>query len=99
MSDWHFYLIRTGEGHLYAGITTDVVRRLEEHRDGGLRGARALRGRGPLQLAYGVRIGDRSLALRVERRIKDLPKRRKEEIVTAKPGRAELLLALALEEE
>ena len=95
MSDWHLYLIRTAEDSLYAGITTDVGRRLAEHSEGGARGARALRGRGPLEVAYEVWIGDRGLALRAERRIKGLSKHRKEEIVAARPDREGLL---ALEE-
>lgn len=99
MSVWYLYLIRTAEGSLYAGITTDVGRRLAEHRQGGARAARALRGRGPLTVAYDARIGERGLALRAERRIKCLSKLRKEEIVASQPGRTELLAELALEEE
>ncbi|MDX1590109.1 MAG: GIY-YIG nuclease family protein [Oleiphilaceae bacterium] len=44
-SDWSLYMLRTASGALYTGITTDVQRRLQEHRKG-VRGARALRGRG-----------------------------------------------------
>lgn len=98
MSDWYLYLVRTGEGSLYAGITTDVERRLAEHRGGGARCARALRGRGPLEQVYSTRIGDRSLALRAEHRLKQLPKSQKEAIVDERPSCEKLIERLALED-
>ncbi|WP_155829329.1 GIY-YIG nuclease family protein [Halomonas huangheensis] len=67
---WYVYVVETAAGALYTGISTDVVRRLEEHRSG--RGAKALRGRGPLTLVHQVPVGDRSEALREEARIKRL---------------------------
>jgi putative endonuclease len=76
---WHLYLIRCADGSLYTGITTDVARRLDEHRAN--RGARRLRGRQPLQLVFSRAIGDHRAALRVERRIKALRKTDKERLV------------------
>lgn len=93
---WHLYLIRTGDGNLYAGITTDVARRFAEHQSGGSRCARYLRGRAPLQLAFRRRLGSRSLALKVERRIKRLPKCEKEQIVRSNPSRGRLLALLGI---
>lgn len=81
MSTWHVYLVRTGQGTLYAGIATDVERRLREHETGGARAAKYLRGRGPLALVFSHEVGPRELALRVERRIKRLPRARKEELL------------------
>ena len=69
---YSLYLVRCRDGSLYTGIATDVARRLTEHRDG-QRGARYLRGKGPLNLVYQREIGTRSLASRIERRIKRLP--------------------------
>jgi putative endonuclease len=89
---WALYVLRTREGHLYTGIATDVRRRIEEHAGG--RGAKALRGRGPLELVYRKRIGEHGLALRLEHRLKLVPKRRKEAIVRAQPTRAKLLALL-----
>jgi putative endonuclease len=82
MAKWSVYIVRCRDGTLYTGIATDVRRRLAEHarRDG--RGAKYLRGRGPLRLAFVRAIGARSLALRIESRIKRLPKARKEELIT-----------------
>jgi putative endonuclease len=68
---WHLYLIETASGALYTGITTDVQRRLAEHCAG--RGAKALRGKGPLSLVHHEAVGTRSEALRLEAAIKRLP--------------------------
>jgi putative endonuclease len=89
-------MIRTRFGTLYTGMTTDVERRLKEHRHGGHRGSRYLRSKGPLELVYQVEIGDRSLAYRAECRIKMLTKRNKEEIVSAGPSARALLKLLGL---
>ena len=82
---WHLYLLRCGDGALYTGIATDVDRRVEEHREG--RGAKALRGRGPLELVLARPVGDRAHAQRVESRVKRLSKPAKEALVK----RADLL--------
>ena len=49
---WFVYLVRCADGTLYAGITTDINRRVAEHNSGGGLGARYTRGRGPVTLAY-----------------------------------------------
>ncbi|MDT8896425.1 GIY-YIG nuclease family protein [Halomonas sp. I1] len=72
---WYLYVIETANGALYTGITTDVERRLAEHRAG--RGAKALRGKGPLHLVYHQAAGDRSAALRLEASVKRLSARGK----------------------
>lgn len=76
---WWLYMIRCADQSLYTGITTDVNRRLKAHREG--RGARYLRGRGPLRLALQERIGDRSAALKLEARVKKLPRSQKEALL------------------
>jgi putative endonuclease len=75
---WSVYVVRRSDGALYTGIATDVERRLEEHEAGEGRGAKALRGRGPLTLVFAREVGGRSLATRIEARIKRLSKARKE---------------------
>lgn len=67
---WYLYVIETARGALYTGITVDVERRLAQHRAG--RGARALRGRGPLTLCHAECVGSHGDALRLEARIKRL---------------------------
>ncbi|MBA7930381.1 GIY-YIG nuclease family protein [Klebsiella sp. RHBSTW-00215] len=86
---WFLYLIRTADNRLYTGITTDVSRRFCQHQDG--KGAKALRGKGELQLAFSHEVGEHSLALRLEYRIKQLTKRQKERLV-AGDGSFETLL-------
>jgi putative endonuclease len=76
---WSVYMLRYGSGRLYTGISTDVQRRLAEHQAG--KGARALRGRGPLQLVWQLSVGEQSLALRLEYRLKQWPKARKEALL------------------
>lgn len=76
---WWIYLLRTAMGHLYCGITTDVTRRLSQHQHG--RGAKSLRGKGPLQLVWTQPAHSHSDALRCEAKIKRLPKQKKEELV------------------
>jgi len=84
MLDWHLYLIRCHDGSLYTGITTDVARRLAEHQENNGAGAKYLRSRGPLVLAFQKKLGSRSLALAVESKVKKLSKARKEELVRTK---------------
>jgi putative endonuclease len=96
MYEWHLYILRTHQGTLYTGIATDVARRLLEHTASRTRGAKYLRSRVPLKLAYQTKIGDRGLALRAERRIKKLPRQQKEHIVTACPDSEQLLTMLGI---
>ena len=81
MLDWHLYLVRSRDGSLYTGITTDVTRRFAEHQGNGDAGAKYLRGRGPLALVFQRKLGSRSLALGVESKVKKLSKDRKEELI------------------
>jgi len=76
MSAYSVYLVRCRDGSLYTGIAIDVARRMSEHEDGA-KGAKYLRGKGPLELVYEQEIGDRSLASKIESRIKRLTKAEK----------------------
>jgi putative endonuclease len=83
---WWLYLVRTREGALYTGIALDVRARLAQHAAGS--GAKALRGRGPLRLAFAACVGERGAALRLEARVKRLSKAAKERLVVAGLPRA-----------
>ena len=83
MSDWYLYLIRCRDSTLYTGISTDVDRRLAQHEGGGNAGSRYLKGRGPLSLVFQEKLGSKSLALKVERRVKKMSKARKEKLIKA----------------
>lgn len=93
---WHVYVLRARNGSLYTGVATDVDRRLAEHEKARGRGAKALRGRGPLRLAYHTPVGSRALALRVEHGIKRLSKIEKEQLVDANPDTRGLIEMLAI---
>ena len=86
---WYLYILRCKDGSLYTGITTDVSRRLEEHRSG--KGAKYTRGRGPLELVYREVCGTHSQALKRELEIKTLKREQKEQLTlkrenTGNPG-------------
>lgn len=89
---WFVYLIRTADNRLYTGITTDVARRFSQHQQG--KGAKALRGKGELALAFSHEVGEHSLALRLEYQIKQLTKRQKERLVTGEASLDALLARL-----
>ena len=72
-------MVRTAAGHLYTGISNDVPRRFAQHQAG--RGAKALKGKGPLQLVFQCEAGDRSQASKLEYRLKQLNKSQKEALV------------------
>ena len=79
-ANWQVYIVLTAAGLLYTGISTDPARRLKEH-EAGKKGARSLRGKGPLQMVWQCVATDRSSASRLEARLKRLPKAHKERIV------------------
>lgn len=81
MTDWYLYLVRTAGGSLYTGITTDVQRRLAEHQAGAPKGARSLRGKGPLTLVFQAEAGNRAMASRLEWAIKQWPRDQKEALI------------------
>ncbi|MDX1481685.1 MAG: GIY-YIG nuclease family protein [Woeseiaceae bacterium] len=80
MPTYSLYVLRCRDDSLYTGIATDVARRLAEHADG-RRGARYLRGRGPVRLLRAEPVGDRSAASRAEASFKRLSKSEKERLV------------------
>lgn len=92
---WWLYVLRTAQDKLYTGITLDVRRRVAQHTSG--KGAKALRGRGPLTLEYQRAIGEQSLALRAEKRLKQCSRAEKEALVARQLPRGRLLRQLGLE--
>lgn len=87
---WSVYLVRCADNSLYTGIATDVARRFAEHQAQGPKTARYLRGRAPLTLVFQCPAGDRSAALKLEYRIKQLAKADKLKLVG---GDRQLLLS------
>lgn len=77
---WSVYLIRTAANQLYCGVTTDVARRFSEHQSKP-QGAKYLKGKGPLTLAWSQAVGDKRYAMQLEYRIKQLAKKHKEQLI------------------
>lgn len=74
---WSIYILRCGDGSLYAGIATDVDRRFAEHVGQGAKAAKYVRGRLPLEIVYRREVGNRSEASREEWRVKRLSRAEK----------------------
>lgn len=84
---WYVYMIRANDNSLYTGITTDLARRLAEHRGesaGTFKGAKALRSKRRLEMVFSHAVENRSEASRVESRIKRLSKAKKEALVNGR---------------
>ncbi|MCB5361177.1 GIY-YIG nuclease family protein [Vibrio lentus] len=79
---WVVYLIRNRHNALYCGVTNNLERRFEQHQTG--KGAKALKGKGPLELVWSFDVRSKSEALKTEYAIKQLPKLRKEKLVSLK---------------
>ena len=76
-SEWSIYMIKTRLNTLYTGISTDVERRFKEHSGVSKRGARYLKGKGPLELVWQQMVGIKSDALVLEYKVKKLNRRQK----------------------
>lgn len=75
----YVYVLECADGSLYTGYTTDVERRLREHRAG--EAAKYTRGRTPIELVHVERYDARSTALAREHEIKQLERAEKELLV------------------
>ncbi len=75
---WVLYLLECQRGSrnvYYTGITTDVLRRLNEHKSGV--GARFTRANYPIQILATLDYPNRSSASRAEAEVKKLPRHKK----------------------
>jgi putative endonuclease len=90
-------MVRCADGTLYTGIATDVERRLTEH-ESGLRGAKYLRGKGPLQIVFSEVVGSRAAASRLEYRVKKLNRLKKQDLIDGRSRLDDLRSGQVLEE-
>ena len=79
-AEFSLYILRCSDDTLYTGITTDVEGRIAQH-ESGARGAKYLRGKGPLKLEFAEAVGDRAHASRLEYRVKRLSRADKEALI------------------
>ena len=97
LSQFSLYIVRCADGQLYTGIATDVEKRLAEH-ESSPRGAKFLRGKGPLEVVFSETVGDRATALQLEYRVKRLNRAQKLELVDGRRCLADLQQAYVLDD-
>lgn len=78
---WFVYLLRCNDNSLYAGITTDIERRLHQHNHTKL-GAKYTRAKRPVTLAFIESAADKSSASKREYQLRKLTKTSKEQLVS-----------------
>lgn len=83
---WHLYILRLSDDSLYTGITTDIDRRVKEHREGN--GSKYVRSRLPCDLVYMEKLESRSEASKREAEIKSWSKEKKERLVSGEEREA-----------
>ena len=76
---YYVYIVRCKKDTLYAGYTKDIEKRVKAHNEG--HGAKYLKGRVPVELVYVKEYRYYKNALRAEKRIKKLTRRRKGELI------------------
>lgn len=76
---WIVYILECEDGSLYTGITTDINRRISEHKNG--KGAHYTRSHKPLRLVYTESCKNRSDASKREYEIKALSREKKLEMI------------------
>jgi len=69
------YLLQCGDKSIYTGITTDVARRFEEHKN--KHGGSYTRSRHAEKIVHAEKFANRSLALKREAEIKKWPRAKK----------------------
>lgn len=74
-------MLRCSDNSLYTGIAKDILRRVEEHNNNGLLGAKYTRPRRPVTLVYQEVMDSRSSATLRELEIKQLNKKEKEALI------------------
>lgn len=73
-------MVRTRIDSLYCGITLDIERRFKEHQENGKKTAKYLRNKQPLRLVWQQQVENKSKALSLEWKIKQLTKKQKEQL-------------------
>lgn len=80
---YYLYILKCADKTFYAGITTDLARRVKEHNSSNL-GAKYTRGRRPVRLIFSKKFRNRSMASKAEAKIKKLSRNKKLEMINYK---------------
>ena len=81
---WWLYIVQTRLGHWYTGVSNDVGKRFAAHQNG--KGAKNLKGKGPLTLVFAMPVGSRSEACKLESQVKKLKRPAKERFTREHPN-------------
>lgn len=79
MNENYTYILRCADGTYYCGWTNNLDRRLKTHNEG--KGAKYTRSRRPVALVYYEAFSTKEEAMRREYEIKQLPRKKKEELI------------------
>jgi len=82
VSQWYVYMLRCADNTLYAGVTTDCVRREQEHNGMKKGGARYTQARRPVVMLWSERCKNRSHACQREAAIKKLSRKQKLQMIS-----------------
>lgn len=80
---WFVYILRCADDTLYAGITTEPSRRVDEHNTDNALGARYTRSRRPVRLVYAEELDSRSTATKREAELKKMGRQQKLALVSS----------------
>lgn len=72
------YIVRCSDGTLYTGWTNDLNKRIKAHNNG--KGAKYTKPRLPVELVYAKEHATKEEAMKDEYRIKQLPRKQKQEL-------------------
>ena len=79
-NSWFVYLVRCSDGSFYAGVTTDLERRVRQHNGEIVGGANYTRARRPVALAWYEACENRSVAQQREYSVRRLSRREKQRL-------------------
>ncbi len=81
---WFVYIVEGCDQSLYTGITTDVKRRIREHNNDNIKGAKSLRSKRPVVLKYLEGYNNQEMAAKRERAIKNWKREKKIKLILKK---------------
>ncbi len=99
MRSWSVYLLLCDGTHIYTGITTDVARRMRQHRGELAGGAKFTQRAQRVELLYTTAVGNHRLAAQAEYRLRRLTHSHKQKIARENPTGEALLTLLGLNNE
>jgi len=82
---WHVYILRLSDDSLYTGVTTDIPRRVNEHKKG--KGGAYTRSHLPAKLTYHESHKTKSKALKREAEIKSWTRKKKLALIAPNPAK------------